>query len=128
MVALTIGAATACMSMGFTPLVATMGLGTGGPMITESFFKNKTEAQKEVLKRELAQRIPVIVNNATSYSEKRLKSIYNDIISEATKKQAAWLETQQEVINTSVSAESLNDVSALNNLINSMNSLSQTIA
>ena len=105
-----------------------MGLGTGGPMLTESFFKNKTDAQKEVLKKELAQRIPVIVNNATSYSEKRLKSIYNDIISEATKKQAAWLDAQQEVINTSVSVEGTKDTSELSNLINSMNSLSQAIS
>ncbi|MBE7011238.1 MAG: hypothetical protein E7415_01030 [Ruminococcaceae bacterium] len=96
--ALSIGAAMGCMAIGVTPIFATMGLGTGGSIVSETIFKKKSENQKRILKDEIGRRIPIIVDNATSYSEKRIKAMYSNVISEATKQQEKWVESQKSVV------------------------------
>lgn len=96
--ALSIGAVMGCMAIGIAPIFATMGLGTGGSLLSEGIFKKKTESQKQILKDEVAKRVPVIVDNATSHSESRIKAMYLNVIKEATKQQEKWMESQKSVI------------------------------
>lgn len=81
-------------AMGFLPIVATMGIGTGTAIISEKFFRNKIEEQKEELKKEIARCVPLFIQDAMAESESRLSAVYNNIISEAEKSEQAWLSAQ----------------------------------
>lgn len=84
---------------GFMPIIATMGIGTGTAIFSEHFFKNKIEAQREELKREIARCVPAFIEESMSESEKRLEAVYKNIIDEADRSEKAWLAAQQEAIN-----------------------------
>jgi len=96
--ALSLGAALGCTAIGIMPIFATMGIGTGGSILSETLFKKKIETQKESLKQEIQQRIPQIIENATASSESRIKAMYSNVIKEATKQQGKWMDTQKSVI------------------------------
>ncbi len=90
--------------IGWPTFVATIGLGTGGHMVADAIFKKKIESQKLALKDEVDKRVPVIVDNAVSYSESRIKNMYNTILSEATKQQEGWTQSQKKVIESALSS------------------------
>lgn len=100
--ALSIAACLVCASVGFLPVVATMGLGTLTSIKSESIFKGKIEKQREEIKRAIAQNVPQIVDESLSESEKRLTAVYDDIISSAVKEEASWMEAQKETIKKSI--------------------------
>ncbi len=96
--ALSICAAMACTAVGAMPIIATMGIGTGGSILSETLFKKKAETQKQVIKGEVQARIPQIVDNATASSENRIKSMYSNVVKEATKQQEKWVNAQKSAI------------------------------
>lgn len=112
--ALSLAGMAALTVVGFPmPIVASMGIGTGGSILSEGFFRKKTDDQHSALKIEIANSVPGVIKNAMSHSENRIKSIYADIISEATESWNKWYETQSSIIDNAKSGETVGDASAL---------------
>ncbi len=108
---------TVVLSLALAPafgLFATMGVGTAGTLITSSVFKKKIEEQRTLVKKAIAKDVPAIVMQATENSEKRIQSLYDEMLDDSDKKKQAWLETQSVAIensNPSKVQEELNHVS-----------------
>ncbi|MCH5185010.1 MAG: dynamin family protein [Oscillospiraceae bacterium] len=85
-------------SIGFVPIIATMGIGTGTAIISEHLFKKKIEEQKETVNKEIARCVPIFIRESLEDSEKKLEIIYNNIITEAEKSEDKWLSVQEEAI------------------------------
>ena len=100
--ALSIVGFMACASVGLPAILGTVGVNTGGSMITETLFKKKIEGQKQTLKEELSKSIPESIRKSMVHSESRLKNMYNDIIKEAQRLEKSWMSTQSEAIDTSI--------------------------
>ncbi len=95
---LSIASYCACSSVGIPPIIGSTGIGTGGSIISESIFKNKIEAQRDVIRDEIAKSVPEVVKEAMTYSKGRIKNMYKDIIKESIKQEKLWIETQSEAI------------------------------
>lgn len=92
---------TVVLSLALAPafgLLATMGVGTAGTLITSSIFKKKIEEQRILVKEAIAKDVPAIVMQATANSEKRIQSLYDEMLDDSDKKKQAWLETQSVAI------------------------------
>ena len=92
---------TVVLSLALAPvlgLVATMGVGTAGALISSSVFKKKIDEQKALIKEEIAKDIPGIVMQATANSEKRIQELYNEMLNDSDQKKHAWLEAQKVAI------------------------------
>ena len=92
---------TVVLSLALAPafgLLATMGVGTAGTLITSSVFKKKIEEQRTLVKEAIAKDVPAIVMQATANSEKRIQSLYDEMLDDSDKKKQAWLETQSVAI------------------------------
>ena len=79
-------------------ILATMGIGTGGAIMTSNFFKKKLDEQREELKNAIAKDIPIVIDKATEKSEQRIRSLYDSIIRESSSKKNSWVETQTDII------------------------------
>lgn len=116
--ALSIGSALVLTAAGIPAILGTMGIGTGGSILSETLFKKKTEEQKEALRAEVEKSIPVVIKNAMLHSEKRIKKIYNDIISESSNQQESWLASQKKLIESSSQEKvSTDDIKKANAII-----------
>lgn len=95
-----LGTTALCIASYFTPLgfMGSMGIGAGGTVLQNSFFKKKMEEQKVILKNEIAKDIPQIIEQAVSKSEQRIQFLYNSVIEESSKKKELWIETQKSAI------------------------------
>lgn len=92
---------TVALSLALAPafgLLATMGVGTAGTLITSSVFKKKIEEQRTLVKEAIAKDVPTIVMQATANSEKRIQSLYDEMLHDSNKKKQTWLETQSAAI------------------------------
>lgn len=92
---------TVALSLALAPawgIVATMGVGTAGTLIANSFFKKVIEEQRKALRDAIANDVPPIVSKATENSEKRILAIYEDILKDSDNKRDAWLESQYNAI------------------------------
>lgn len=92
---------TVALSLALAPvlgLVATLGVGTVGTIATGTIFKKKIEEQRKAVKEAIAKDIPTIILQATNNSEKRIQALYDEIITDSGNKRAAWLESQQMMI------------------------------
>lgn len=92
---------TVVLSLALAPafgLLATMGVGTAGTLITSSVFKKKIEEQRTLVKEAIAKDVPAIIMQATANSEKRIQSLYDEMLDDSDKKKQAWLETQSVAI------------------------------
>lgn len=98
---LSIASYCVCASAGIPPIIGSTGIGTGGSIVSEGIFKKKLEEQKENLRAAIRANVPMIIGNATAYSEGRIKNLYNDIINEAKKQEEKWNSTQDEAIKAS---------------------------
>ena len=125
--ALSVTAALLCASVGVTSLIGTMGISTGGSILTDSFFRKKSDAQKELLKEELRKDVPRVVTNAMVHSENRIKNIYVDIIKDAGKKQKEWYDNQCEMIKSGANNDKFKDTSAFIDLLNKLDEFSTEI-
>ena len=85
-------------AIGFLPIIATMGIGTGSTIISEHFFKRKIEEQREIVQKEIARCVPIFIQNSLAESEKRLETVYEDIITEAENSERAWVQIQKNAI------------------------------
>lgn len=88
---------TVALSLALAPafgLLATMGIGTAGTLITSSVFRKKIEEQRTLVKEAIAKDVPAIVMQATANSEKRIQSLYDEMLDDSDKKRQAWLEAQ----------------------------------
>ena len=92
-------------ALGFLPIVATMGIGTGTAIFSEKFFRKKIEEQREEIKKEIARCVPVFIQEAMAESESRLEAVYKNLIDEAEKSEKSWLELQKDAIKNSDTAE-----------------------
>lgn len=79
-------------------ILATMGIGTGGAIVTGNFFKKKLDEQREELKNAIAKDIPIVIDRATEKSEQKIRSLYDSIIDELSKKKNSWVEAQADII------------------------------
>ncbi len=91
-------------ALGFLPIVATMGIGTGTSIVSERLLRKKAEEQREELQREIANCIPAFIRKAMFESEDRLEAVYQDLIREAEKSEEAWLEAQKTAIDSAATA------------------------
>lgn len=103
---LTIAGAMVCASAGAYPAIATMGIGTGSSLISESMFKKEIEKQKLAICDAIEKNVPVLVEKAMGDSDKRLQTVYNDMIREAKKQEELWLKAQQSAIAKAFDAQS----------------------
>ncbi len=88
-------------ALGFLPIVASIGIGTGSSIASEEIFRKKVEDQREELKKEIGRCVPGFIKASMAESEKRLENVYGQIILEAEKIEQTWLETQKAVIEES---------------------------
>lgn len=93
-----------CVGLGFLSVVATMGVGTGASLASDHFFKGKIEDQKSRLKGVIAQDVPVYVQDALKGSQKKIHSVYTEIISSARSKQEDWMGAQRKAVENSLKA------------------------
>ncbi|MCI9539697.1 MAG: hypothetical protein HFG39_01375 [Lachnospiraceae bacterium] len=100
-VILTVSGVILFSSMGFLPIIATMGIGTGTAILSDKIFKKKIEEQRDVLKKEIARCVPVLVEDCMAESEARLSMVYQNSISEAEKSEQKWLLDQKATIEVS---------------------------
>lgn len=84
--------------VGFLPIVATMGVGTGSAILSERFFKKKVEEQRQIIIQEIARCVPSFIQNSLEESEKRLEAVYQDMIREAEQREQDWLQMQRKAI------------------------------
>lgn len=85
-------------AVGFLPIVATMGVGTGSAILSERFFKKKVEEQRQIIMQEIAQCVPRFIQSSLEESEKRLEAVYQDMIREAEQREQDWLALQRKAI------------------------------
>lgn len=97
-VVLSISGVALFSALGFMPIIATMGIGTGTSIVSEHLYKKKIEEQKEFIKKEIARCVPVFIQESLAESEKRLVTVYDNIIQEAEKSEQTWLEVQNTAI------------------------------
>lgn len=79
-------------------ILATMGIGTGGAIMTGNFFKKKLDEQREELKNVIAKDVPIVIDKATEKSEQKIRSLYDSSINELSRKKSSWVETQADII------------------------------
>lgn len=89
------------MSAGVLPMIATMGVGTGGSILSEKIFKEKIEQQRESVRQAIAKNVPKVMDSATSESEQRITAVYEDILKESKKQEEIWMQEQKEIIEKS---------------------------
>lgn len=88
-------------AMGFLPIVATVGIGTGTSIASEKLFRRKIEEQREELKKEIVRCVPAFIQESMRESEKRLENVYGQMILEAEKTQNTWMEAQKAAVKES---------------------------
>lgn len=99
--ALTLAGAILCSSIGAFVPIATMGLGTGSSILTESIFKGKIENQRQTIRNAIAANVPQLLKSAMEESHSRLRVVYEDTIDASREQQRLWLESQQAIIRQS---------------------------
>lgn len=107
---------TVALSIALAPvlsLVATLGVGTVGAIATGTIFKKKIEEQRKAIKEAIAKDIPTIILQATNNSEKRIQALYDKIITDSGNKKAAWLESQQMLIEQNSQSKASEEMSTV---------------
>lgn len=121
---------TVVLSLALAPvlgLVATMGVGTAGALISSSVFKKKVEEQRLLVKEAVAKDVPNIVMQATANSEKRIKELYDDMLNDSDKKKQAWLEAQSVAIENANPSKVQDALASVSEKIQKLNEIVKTI-
>lgn len=92
-------------AMGFLPVIATMGIGTGSSIISEGVFKKKIETQRETIKEVIAKDVPVVITQSMTDSENKVKALYNEMINAAVEQEKLWKEAQLTAIKESINSQ-----------------------
>ncbi len=93
------------MGLGMFNIMCTSGVGTGSALLTEKFFKAKTEKQREVVARAIELQVPKTVEEAMAKTRSRLNAVYADILQAATEKEASFMEAQNKAIDAAAQSE-----------------------
>ena len=103
-----LGTTALCIASYFTPLgfMGSMGIGAGGAILQQTFFKKKIEEQRKLLKESIAKDVPMIVDKATTNSEHRIKQLYDSILKQSEEKKSLWIEAQTAAINAESKSKS----------------------
>ena len=121
---------TVVLSLALAPvfgLVATMGVGTVGALLSASVFKKKIEEQRAYVKDAIAKDIPNIIMQATVKSEQRIKKLYEEMLADSDKKKYAWLEAQSVAIEIAKPSKVQDALGAVSENIKKLNELLNTI-
>ena len=111
---ITLGAALLLGMTGGTLYIATMGVGTLANIKSRIILVKKVEAQRDEVKKLIAEDMPAIMKESTSDAAIKIKIIYNDIISEAYSIEAMWMKTQRDMIHqTSTNDEGDNNLDSI---------------
>ena len=111
---ITLGAALLLGMTGGTLLIATMGVGTLANIKSRKILDKKVEAQRDEVKKLIAEDMPAIIKESTSDASIKIKIMYNDIISEAYSIEAMWMKTQRDMIHqTSANDEGDNNLDSI---------------
>lgn len=108
-------------------ILATMGIGTGGAIMTGNFFKKKLDDQREELKNAIAKDIPIVIDKATEKSEQKIRSLYDSIIRESSNKKNAWVETQADIIAANNKPKSADAQEQTRSLISELETISSKL-
>ncbi len=86
----------------FTPIPPVISV-LGGKLLSD-YFVNKISAktninsQREIIWKAILDEIPSVINNATSPTRDRIKTIYKNLASESEELEKVWKDTQQQFI------------------------------
>lgn len=116
-----------CVGLGFLSVIATMGVGTGASLVSDHIFKGKIEKQREKLKEAIAQEVPGMVNNAARDSQRKIKSVYGEIVSAAKEKQQTWMETQTAAVEKTAAGNNGADVQVITHRLEALNALRNSL-
>ena len=125
-----LGTTALCIGSYFTPLgfMGSMGFGAVGGILTTNFFKAKIEEQREMLKKNIATDIPIIIDKAIEKSEEKIISLYNLILKDSAKKKELWREAQSLAIESEKNPKSNENLelvrthlTALENILEKLN-------
>ena len=103
---LTIVGASASVALSVSPLVWTMGVGTGVSLIGDSIFKKELEEQRKVIINKIAEIIPLVIEESVSKTQNKIDYIYEDILRTAGEKKQEWITAQAAAIEASVKPQS----------------------
>ena len=104
-------------TLGFLPIVATVGIGTGSSIASEKIFRKKIEDQREELKKEIKRCVPAFIQESMRESEKRLENVYGQIILEAERTENTWLEAQKAAVKESENTQTDGKASGIGSMI-----------
>lgn len=101
-------------------LIATMGLGTGSSIISETVFKNKIDEQRKAVKNAIAVNVPEIADTAASDCENRIILLYESICGEAKEKTDMWFKTRSEALNSAAEPLNKDDIREISGVIDAL--------
>lgn len=79
-------------------IIATMGVGTGANLISRKILEKKGEEQRLTVKNLIAEQMPVVINDATSDSEIKIRILYSEVIKEALATERRWMQAQRDLV------------------------------
>ncbi len=124
-----LGTTALCIASYFTPLgfMGSMGIGAGGGVLQQKFFKKKVEEQKMLLKESIAKDVPQIIENAVAKSEERIRELYDSILEQSAKKKELWREAQSIAIETENMPKTIDQQNILRNNISELEVIKQQL-
>ncbi len=98
-------------AFGLAPLGSVVGL--SGGLLSEVFMNRNIEVQKKRLSETLRVQIPKVIDQAVEEVEQKLKKAYEAVIGQAKLKQAAWIASRNEAIDSAVANGDSNNEQSL---------------
>jgi small GTP-binding protein len=112
-------------SFGLAPLGSAVGI--GGGLLSEVFINRNIEAQKKKLSENLRLLIPKAIDQAVEEVERKLRKVYEAAIGQARQKEAAWLASRYEAIDSALAASASEDAQPIKDLLDKVSDLQSRI-
>ena len=93
-----VAAALALATSGGLAILGTIGVSTGGAVISSALIGRKADEQRQIIKSMIAKRMPATIEEASDGLDIRVKEIYNEIFSKVVHNEAVWFNTQKQLI------------------------------
>ncbi len=90
-------------AFGLSPLGAIVGV--SGGIISEVFLNRNVETQKRKLADMVRTQVPKVIDQAVREVEQKLRKAYDSIIAQAKQKEAAWIDSRIEAIDSALARE-----------------------
>lgn len=104
-------------------ILATMGIGASGAILSSKMVKNSLEAQRNEIKTFLRTDVPVVVSKAMANSEKRVLALYDTMLKDNETKLNSWVEAQEEAIKMANMSDAPEQAAKLNETISKLSEL-----